>query len=507
MHQAKGATSGCAMINVSELIEKLNTNGILAGTSGPLDTKIGKVTNDSRQAGPGDLFIAIRGVESDGHLFIDKAVKNGAIAIVHEMASEETALQSSSDVVSVHVTDSRIAEAVIASHANGRPADQLQIAGITGTNGKTSTVYLTRNLLDQTGIPTGIIGTVECSTGKRSYSSGQTTPGPLQMHKLFREMVEDDCKVCMMEVSSHALQQKRTYGIDFTVAAFTNLTQDHLDYHRDFQDYFETKKRLFDGLSANATAVTNVDDPYGKAIVADTRANVITYGMSPEADNRLEILSQEYDGLSIALNGKQGRFRLVGEFNAHNIACSFATALALGIPEEDAFEKLQDAPRIPGRFEPVWTDDGRLIIIDYAHTPDALQKALETLNKMNTKGGLIWCIFGCGGDRDKTKRPLMGEIAARLSDKVVVTSDNPRTENPDAIIRDVMKGIPGTTDVETIADRRKAVQFAAANSAPGDIILLAGKGHETYQIVGTERLHCDDPEIVRHAFNVSGSTL
>lgn len=488
---------------VSELIEKLKTAGVLVGTKGSLDKNIGRVTNDSRQAGPGDLFIAIRGVDSDGHMFIDKAVKNGAIAIVHEMASEESALHASSDVIYVHVNDARAAEAILAAHTNGNPGNKLDLIAVTGTNGKTSSVYLTRNLLQVAGTQTGIIGTVESSTGKRSYPSGQTTPGPLQLHALLREMVEDQCTACAMEVSSHALQQRRTQGLDFKVAAFTNLTQDHLDYHNDFEDYFETKKLLFDGLGKDAVAVTNIDDPYGAKIVDGTKASVLTYGTDSNADISFKIVSQEFDGLTLEMNGLTGRFKLVGEFNAYNLACAYSIAIAMGIDKQSAFEYLQEAPRIPGRFEPIWTDDDRLVIIDYAHTPDALEKALETIQKMNTKGGTVWTIFGCGGDRDKTKRPLMGAIAARLSGQVVVTSDNPRTEDPFKIIQDVMAGISDAKDVTAIVDRRMAVEYAATNSVPGDIVLLAGKGHETYQIVGTERLECDDPEIVRTAFDVT----
>ena len=491
------------MIAVSELIELLREAGALTGVSGPLNKNINAVTNDSRSVGPDDLFIAIRGEQSDGHLFIDKAVKNGAIAIVHEVASEEMLFKPSSDVTLMHVANGRIAEAVLAARMFGHPAEKLELIGATGTNGKTSTIYLTQNLLEHTGTRTGIIGTVESSTGVRTYISDQTTPGPLRLHSLLSEMIEDGCSACAMEVSSHAIEQERVYGLNFAAAAFTNLTQDHLDYHHTFDDYFKSKKKLFDGLGESACAVTNIDDSHGMKIVADTAATIVTFGSDRRADVQFEIVSQKFDGLEIRINGRLGHFKLIGQFNAYNLACAYAIATATGRKESEVFEYLQNAPRIPGRFEPIWTVDDKLVVIDYAHTPDALEKALQTIRLMNTRGGAVWCVFGCGGDRDKTKRPLMGRIAERNSDNVIVTSDNPRTEDPYAIMQDIVAGIETVSKVETIVDRRKAIEHAAANSSAGDIILIAGKGHEKYQIVGTERLHCDDPEIVQSSFNVA----
>ncbi|NND70919.1 MAG: UDP-N-acetylmuramoyl-L-alanyl-D-glutamate--2,6-diaminopimelate ligase [Rhodothermales bacterium] len=490
------------MIAVQELIDTLTRNDLLLSQERVSQVLINTVTNDSRRVGPKDLFIAIKGEQSDGHMFIDKAVKNGAIAIVYEVASAAT-LGLPAGVTGVHVRDARKAEAIVAAALYGNPATSLRMIGVTGTNGKTSTTYLIHGLLQKAGISSGLIGTVETLTGKRSIDSKQTTPGPLDLHELLNEMRENDCTACAMEVSSHAIRQDRIFGIPFHVAAFTNLTQDHLDYHSSMDEYFNTKKRLFDELPSGAFAVTNMNDARGSDIIRDTRAARIRYGSSSRNDVGFVLKNQNMNGLEIEINGRSAHFNLLGEFNASNLACAYAVGLAMGIDEDNLFDFLSLSTPIPGRFESISTDDERLIVVDYAHTPDALDKVLSALIHIKRQDARLWCVFGCGGDRDTKKRPLMAAVAEKWSDEIVVTSDNPRTENPQEILNEIEEGFSESSNVKLMVDRGDAIRYVADHSQPGDVILVAGKGSETYQVIGNERVHFDDREKAREYFGVN----
>jgi UDP-N-acetylmuramoyl-L-alanyl-D-glutamate--2,6-diaminopimelate ligase len=315
-------------------------------------------------------------------------------------------------------------------------------------------------------------------------------------------MIDDGCEACVMEVSSHALSQNRTFGISFECAVFTNLSQDHLDYHDSVEHYFLAKKKLFDELGADAHAIINADDKYSDRIVANTKAKITRYGQSSDCDIRYEVIHQDFDGLDLEVNGRRGKFNLTGEFNASNLACTYAIATRLGRSEDTAFQLLLQSERIPGRFESIKTDDGRLVIVDYAHTPDALEKILHAVNQVRTPPGKIWTVFGCGGDRDKLKRSVMATVAESLSDLVVVTSDNPRTEDPEQIMKDIASGFSTAASVTQIVDREEAISHAASNSMPGDIIVIAGKGSETYQVIGNTKIDFDDREKVRKHFPV-----
>lgn len=482
------------------LLRRLEAAGLLKGTQGSIDAmSIDHLAGDSRKVGPNGLFVAVRGERADGHLFIDKAVKNGAIAIVCEAVPAE-ALASFPGTAFVHVTNTRKALAELAAASYGDPARALTMLGITGTNGKTTTVFLLHHLLKTLGARPGLIGTVEIRIGDRAVASSMTTPDALELNRLLREMVDAGCTACAMEVSSHALDQDRVHALDYDVALFSNLTQDHLDYHPSFQHYLEAKKKLFDGLKPEATALYNLDDPAGPQMVADTRARRVSYGCDARADVRLDVLENRVDGLRLRLDGRERAFRLVGRFNAYNLAAAYGAACALGYDPEVVLDALADAPPVPGRFELLRFEHGPTVIVDYAHTPDALENVLKTVNDTKPASAATWCVFGCGGDRDASKRGPMGAIAEQYADYVIVTSDNPRTEDPQAILDDIRRGMARPDEARWIVDRRAAIREAAAHARPGDVVLIAGKGHETYQIIGTETTHFDDREEARRAF-------
>ena len=497
---------------LAALVEPLRAQGLLtAEPVGPSDVMVKAVTIDSREAGPGTLFGAVTPdthTGRDGHDFVDDALARGAAAAL--VSGEWLAEHSSTPAplgkgerlpgaVFVPATDTRAALAEVATALYGRPGDALTLLGVTGTNGKTTTAFLLHHLLTALGQAAGLVGTVENRIGTERYATSFTTPEAPALQRLLRAMVEGGCTHGVMEVSSHGLALDRVRGLAFDVAVFTNLTHDHLDYHGTAEAYEAAKKRLFDGLAPDAVAVVNADDPAHRRMTADTAARVVTFGTGPGADVRVEVVDNGLEGLRLRLGGAERRFRLAGRFNALNLAAAYAAGAALGFPDADVLDALAEARGVPGRFETVRSPSGVLGVVDYAHTPDALDNVLRTAREIVPEGGALWAVFGCGGDRDRSKRPEMAAVAETLADHVVLTSDNPRTEAPEAILDDVAAGLAAPAAARRLADRAQAIALAAREAAPGDVIVVAGKGHETYQIVGTERRPFDDRAVLRDA--------
>ena len=488
------------MTTLHALLARLQETNLLVRQRGSFDRRsIDHLAHDSRKAGPGGVFVAIRGGQADGHLFLDKAVQNGAIALVCE-AMPEDADTRFPGIAFAHVANTRAALAEAAALVYGDPGRALTMAGVTGTNGKTTTTYLLHHLLQGLGLTAGLIGTIETRLGDETLESAMTTPDALDLQRLLRRMHDAGCRACAMEVSSHALDQERVRTIPFDVAVFTNLTRDHLDYHHTVDAYAAAKKKLFDALAPDATALFNADDEAGARMVADTAARALAYGTAPDADVRVEVIENRLTGLRLRLDGEERRFRLVGRFNAYNLAAAYAAGRALGFSRSEVLDVLTEAPPVPGRFEQIRFRDGRTVIVDYAHTPDALENVLQTIRDTKDRGATLWCVFGCGGDRDRSKRRLMGALAERYADRVIVTSDNPRTEDPEAILNDVRRGMDRPLEAAWVVDRRAAIRTAAEASRPGDVVLIAGKGHETYQVIGTEKRPFDDREEAKARF-------
>jgi UDP-N-acetylmuramoyl-L-alanyl-D-glutamate--2,6-diaminopimelate ligase len=477
-----------------------------------MDEPLGHLTADSRAVRPGSLFVAIRGEQADGHAFLDNAVKHGAIAVLREaapagsdpdgVASPQPATDSF-DYVAFDVTSTRAALAEAAALLYGDPSREIALVGVTGTNGKTTTTFLLHHVFQALGHRAGLIGTVETRLGDAVRESTHTTPSPDALQALLREMVAAGCTHAAMEVSSHALHQQRVRGVRFSAGVFTNLTRDHLDYHPTFEHYARSKRRLFDGLDRDAVAITNADDETGVRMTARTKARRVTYGQAERADVRFRIAANTLAGLVLEMGGRTQRYRLVGGFNAYNLAAAFATATGLGLDGGAVLDALATAPPVPGRFEQFQTAQGRTVVVDYAHTPDALDNVLRTMRETMPEGAALWVVFGCGGDRDAGKRPVMGQVAAQHADHVVLTSDNPRTEDPGKILADIAAGMDAPPEAQ-IVDRAEALAYVAQRAAPGDAVLVAGKGHEPYQILGTEKRHFDDRERVQRLFGGPG---
>jgi len=457
------------------------------------------LTDDSRAVEAGGAFVAVRGTEADGHTYIEPAVEAGARLVVCE-AVPEAARERFPATHFVDVTDTRVALAEMAAALYGDPADALRMVGVTGTNGKTTVAYLLHHLLDALGETAGLISTIEVRTGADTDAAALTTPGPVALQRTLRRMVDHDCTACAMEVSSHALDQDRVHGIGYEVGIFTNLTTDHLDYHGTPLAYRLAKKKLFDELGADATALYNLDDEDGPTMVADTAATPVSFALDRAADIRPEIRESRLDGLRLAVDGRPCDVRLVGHFNAYNVAAAYGTGRALGHEPDAVCDALADAPPVPGRFEQLFFEDGPTVIVDYAHTPDALVRLLRAVRELMSPEGALWCVFGCGGDRDAAKRRTMGSIAEQRADRVVVTSDNPRTEDPEGILDDIRRGVNRPADMHWIVDREAAIRTAAEGAAPDDVVVIAGKGHETHQVIGTDKQPFDDREIARKHF-------
>jgi UDP-N-acetylmuramoyl-L-alanyl-D-glutamate--2,6-diaminopimelate ligase len=467
------------------------------------DVTIGKVAYDSRSVKRGDLFVAIRGLKLDGHRFIENAVQQGARAVVLE---DDRAVSDSfflhNDVIKVVVGNSRRALARISANYFGHPSKRLQLLGVTGTNGKTTSTHLLKSILESTGEKVGLIGTIEYKVGNEAIPAVHTTPESLELNELLDTMLKNGCHSVVMEVSSHALALDRVYGFDYQLALFTNLTQDHLDFHGTMDAYFDAKRMLFDGLSEESVAVTNLDDEWGLSIVSETKARRVTYGVQKQGDVTVKNVKVSLDGISLDVkyNDKSMSLTspLTGRFNVYNLLSVTASALALGIKPRDIQRGVERVKSVRGRFERIVSPKGWTAIIDYAHTPDALLKALETIRELRsqTHQGKIITIFGCGGNRDRDKRPQMGKIASELSDVTIVTSDNPRQENPENIVDEILMGTRSGAKVQRIVDRREAIIAGLEMARPGDVVLIAGKGHETYQVLGDEKVPFDDREVV-----------
>lgn len=494
-------------MNLGRLLEGVDVTKLFELTYGHFlvtgEIEIRRIQYDSRLVDRADCFVALRGAGTDGHKFVEAAIEKGAKVIVLER--DDTLPDSyfmHKHVVKIVVPDSRKALALMSANYFGYPSRQLTMVGVTGTNGKTTTTHLIKSMLEAAGQPAGLIGTIEYRIGDEVIPASHTTPESLELNELLDRMVKAGCKAATMEVSSHALHQSRVYGLEFNVAVFTNLTQDHLDYHGSMDEYFAAKKVLFDSLSESATAVVNRDDEWGMKIASTTKAKTISYGVLGKADMRATDVRLSLDGTTFGVHFKDQAFLikspLVGRFNVYNMLAGCATGIAIGLDPENIASGISDVKNVRGRFERIASPKGWTAIIDYAHTPDALEKCLRTIHDVlpKEKRGRIITVFGAGGDRDRTKRPLMGAIASKLSDITIVTSDNPRMEKPQQIIAEIVAGIPRGSGVSTEVDRRTAILAALSQARLGDVVLVAGKGHEDYQVIGKEKIHFSDREIV-----------
>ena len=457
---------------------------------------VGRLEFDSRKVVPGTLFFATRGTQTDGHAYIPAAVAAGAAAVV----CEELPAERPAGVTFVQVPDSTVALGQVASAFYGHPSRRLKLVGVTGTNGKTTTATLLYRMFRRLGYKAGLISTVVYCVDDREIPSTHTTPDSIRLNAMMAEMVEAGCDYCFMEVSSHSLVQHRTAGLAFVGGIFSNITHDHLDYHKTFAEYIRAKKLFFDGLPAGAFALTNADDRNGMVMVQNTKATVKTYALQSFADFRCRIVETLLDGMLLNLDGSEVWVKFLGRFNAYNLTSVYATALLLGARRDEVLRILSDLTSVDGRCEPIHSKEGVTAIVDYAHTPDALQNVIGTINEIRKKDQRLYVVVGCGGNRDATKRPEMAKIAVDGSDMAVLTSDNPRLEEPGAIIEQMKSGLEPSARYLAITDRREAIKAAVALARPGDIILVAGKGHETYQDVGGVKHHFDDREEVRAAF-------
>jgi UDP-N-acetylmuramoyl-L-alanyl-D-glutamate--2,6-diaminopimelate ligase len=453
---------------------------------------------DSRKVSPGSAFVAVRGYKTDGHDYIDKAVSAGAIAVI----CENIPANSDSDICWIQVRDSAAALGQAASNFYGNPSASLKLIGVTGTNGKTTIATLLYNTFLGLGYKAGLFSTVCNYINDKELPATHTTPDPVQLNMIMAAMVEAGCDYAFMEVSSHAVDQKRIAGLKFDGGVFTNLTHDHLDYHLTFENYLAAKKGFFDSLPPEAFALVNADDKNGKVMLQNCRAKQFTFSVRSMADYRCSILELGFEGMKLRIQGNEVWTRLVGDFNASNLLAVYASAHLLGVPGEEILPVLSDIRPVAGRLEVFKSADGVSGIVDYAHTPDALVNVIDTLKRLKVAGIQLITVVGAGGDRDRTKRPKMAAIAAEGSDRVILTSDNPRTENPEKILDDMQAGITPELKrkVLRIADRREAIRTAVMLAAKGDVILIAGKGHETYQEVNGIRHHFDDREVLVEAF-------
>lgn len=472
----------------------------LVSASGDMTKDIKAVAFDSREVKEDSLFVAVQGTQVDGHKYISKAVSAGAIAVVCERLPEDI----SPDVTYVAVTDSARALGIVAANFYGNPSQEIKLVGVTGTNGKTTTATLLYALFRKLGYSVGLLSTVENKIDEAVIPASHTTPDALQLNQLLTTMVAKGCEYCFMEVSSHALAQHRVAGINFKGAIFSNISHDHLDYHKTFDSYIAAKKMLFDGLSSDAFALVNADDKRGKIMLQNTKAEKNSYALKSVADFKAKLISNTLQGIELDIDGRNVWFKLIGDFNAYNLMAVYGAAVLLGKDSEDVLTALSSVDGAPGRFEVVVSDSDVTAIVDYAHTPDALKNVLETIREFRTGNEQVITVVGCGGNRDAAKRPLMASIACKLSDKVVFTSDNPRNEDPEAIIEDMKKGV-GPTDYKktvTLVDREEAIKTACLLANPQDIILVAGKGHETYQEIKGIKHPFDDKEVLGRMLNL-----
>ncbi len=480
------------MKRLSEILRQTPVREVLGDGERP----VGGLTYDSRAVKPGDCFFAVRGTQTDGHAFIPAAVAAGAAAVVCEQLPADPA----PGVTYVAVPDSAGAMADLAAAFYDYPSRELKLVGITGTNGKTTTATLLYDLVRVLGYKAGLISTVVYRIEGREVEATHTTPDSIRLNALMREMADAGCEFCFMECSSHAIVQERTRGLSFAGGIFSNITHDHLDYHKTFAEYIRAKKRFFDMLPAGSFALTNLDDRNGRVMVQNTAAAVHTYSLRGMADFRCRIVETHLDGMLLRIDGQEVWVGLLGRFNAYNLLAVYGTAVLLGLDRSEVLRVLSTLRPVSGRFEIVRAANGTTAVVDYAHTPDALENVLRTIEEIRTPQQQLLVVCGCGGDRDRTKRPEMAQIAVQYASTAIFTSDNPRHESPEAILDEMVAGLDPGTRYLRIADRAEAIRTAVMLSHPGDVILVAGKGHETYQIIGDVKHHFDDREEVRRAF-------
>ncbi len=470
--------------------------------TGLTDIPVNKIEFDSRKILNGDVFVAIHGTVSNGHDYIDKVIQQGAAAIVCQILPAEL----TPGVTYIKVQDTNAALACMAANFYDSPSQKLKLVGITGTNGKTTIASLLYQLFKNAGYKVGLLSTVKIMVNEKEYKATHTTPDSLTINHYLNEMIESGVEYCFMEVSSHGIHQKRTEGLHFTGGVFTNLSHDHLDYHPTFAEYRDVKKAFFDSLPKTGFALTNADDKNGSVMLQNTVANKKTYALKTYADYKAQILENQLSGLLLKINGHEVWVKLIGDFNAYNLLAIYGTAIELGLDSLEVLRLLSNLESVSGRFQYIVSNSNVTAIVDYAHTPDALENVLKTINTIRTQNEQLITVVGCGGDRDKAKRPVMADIAASLSDKAIFTSDNPRSEDPLEIISEMEKGVAPHHFKKTISitDRMQAIKTACQLAQPNDILLVAGKGHETYQEINGVRHDFDDMKIVKELLEQLG---
>lgn len=465
---------------------------------GDTEIEITGIEIDSRLIKSGNMFIAMRGTQVDGHTYIAKAIELGAKAIV----CEELPATTQEGVTYIQCTSTEDAVGPLATNFFGNPTNKMKLIGVTGTNGKTTIATVLYNMFMRMGHKCGLCSTVCNYINGKPVPTECTTPDPITLNRLLGQMVDEECEYAFMEVSSHSVAQKRIGGLNFAGGIFTNLTRDHLDYHKTFENYRDAKKAFFDSLPKGAFAITNADDKNGIVMVQNTKAKVKTYSTRSAADFKAKILEESFEGMNLEINGKEVCVQFVGRFNVSNLLAIYGATIMMGIEPQEALVQLSAMKPVNGRFEAIRSRNGITAIVDYAHTPDALKNVLDTINEVLKHRGQCWTVCGAGGNRDKGKRPLMAQEAVKNSDRVIITSDNPRFENPQEIINDMLAGLTEKQrqKVLSIVDRREAIRTACMMAQPGDVILVAGKGHEDYQIVQGVKHHFDDHEVICEAF-------
>ena len=478
---------------LKDILYKVTLNAVAGSTN----ISVNAIEFDSREVVASNVFVAIKGTMSNGHEYIDTAIEKGAVAII----CEELPSSLVDGITYVGVDNTSSALAIMASNYYDVPSENLKLVGVTGTNGKTTIATLLYQLFKNAGYKVGLLSTVKIMADNTEYKATHTTPDSLTINRYLKEMNEVGVEFCFMEVSSHGIHQKRTEGLCFEGGIFTNLTHDHLDYHNTFAEYRDVKKRFFDQLSSKAFALVNVDDKNGLIMMQNTKARKLTYALKGYADYKAQILENQFSGLLLKVNDSEVWTRLIGNFNAYNVLAIYATAELLGLEKVEVLRLISDLESVSGRFQYLISDEKITAIVDYAHTPDALKNVLETINSIRTKNEELITVVGCGGDRDRTKRPKMGHIASALSTKVIFTSDNPRSEDPELIISEIESGVEPQNFKKTVSitDRKQAIKTACQMAKAKDIILIAGKGHETYQEIKGERFDFDDYRTV-HEF-------
>ena len=483
---------------LTELLQRVTT----LETIGNINQEVSEIVFDSRKVVENSLYVAIKGTVSDGHSYIDSSIEKGAKVIVCEVLPNDI----NDEVTYIKVADSSKTIGHLASNFYGNPSKKLNLVGVTGTNGKTSVCTLLFDVFKTLGYKCALISTVEYRIDEEIIPSTHTTPDVIRLNQMLAKAVETGCDYAFMEVSSHGIVQNRIEGLHFKVAGFTNISHDHLDFHETFQNYIYAKKRFFDELEESAVAITNVDDKNGLIMLQNTKAKKKSFALKTMADFHGKFLEADFNGMLLNFNGKEFWTTLTGKFNAYNLLLVYGIAIELGMEENEVLQAISTLHRVNGRFETIKSDSGIFFVVDYSHTPDALENVLDSINEIRTKNERLICVFGCGGDRDKTKRPEMGDIATKKATVAIITSDNPRTEDPQQIIKDIEAGVQpqNFSKYTSIPDRREAIKMAIKFSEPKDIVLVAGKGHETYQEINGVKHHFDDKETIKELLQLMG---